>query len=252
MRRSRAGVLTVGMLTVGMLGLGAVTLGVPAGAARAGKNLTWNGKIASHNVQVMNGQAVVPLADLAKALGMVIVKNRDGSYEIKKAGGTFQAGDLSGKIGDVLFDGQWRLQVLSVQTPETFQMRTEAQPYNDDNVATYDQKTRMIRPLAGYKLVVIQVRVTNGQKTTQTLWTAIGDKAMRTALTDTAGASHPPIDYDYEGAPNVTPPFLPGAMMAFPMIFSVPQATVLKDLVVTLKNNDTFARGNDARIALTP
>lgn len=247
MRQLRAGVLTVAGL-----GLWAVTMSVPVGAAPSGKKLTLNGKVASNNVQTMNGQAFVSLADLAKTLGMVMVKNADGSYEIKQAGGTFQAGDLYGKIGDVLFDGKWRLQVLSVQTPESFPMSTAAQPYGYDNVATYDAKTRLITPQAGSKLVVIKVRVTNGQKTPQTLWTAISDKTMRTALTDTAGGSHPPIDYDYAGAPTVTLPLLPGAAMTFPIIFSVPQDTVLKDLVMTLKNNDSFAKGNDARIALTP
>ena len=247
MRQSRAALLAVGGMS-----LWAVTMSVPVGAAPSGKKLTLNGKVASNNVQTVNGQAFVALADLAKALGMVMVKNADGNYEIKQAGGTYQAGDLSGKIGDVLFDGKWRLQVLSVQMPESFPMSTEAQPYGYDNVATYDAKTRIIKPQTGSKLVVIKVRVTNGQKTTQTLWTAISDKTMRTALTDTAGGSHAPIDYDYAGAPNVTPPLLPGAALTFPIIFSVPQDTVLKDLVMTLKNNDSFAKGNDARVALTP
>ncbi len=224
--------------------------GAVAIAASSNAQLMMNGRVASSDVRVINGKTYVPVADVARALGMVVVRNGNG-YEIKKAGGTYQVQDLSGKVGDVLFDGKWRLQVLSVATPDSFQMRTDAQPYGYDNSATYNGSIRFIRPRNGYKLVVLKVHVTNGQKTTQTLWTSISDKTMRTALADADGQSHAPIDYDYEGAPNVTQPMLPGASMTFPIIFSVPQDTVLKDFVMTLKNNDSFARGNDARVSLT-
>lgn len=231
-----------------MTALAAATLNLTA-TAQAAPNLVINGKVASSNVKTVGGRPYVSLSDLAKSMGMVVVKTKKG-YEIKKAGGTYQAGDLNGKIGDVLFDGKWRFQVLSVASPESFQMRTDASPYDHYDASTYDQKTRIFRPKAGYKLVIISVRVTNGQKTTQTLWTAISDKAMRTALTDTSGSSHAPLDYDYEGGPNVTKPILPGAGMTFPIIFSVPTDATLKDLVFTLKNNESFTKGSDARVSL--
>ncbi len=235
-------------LAMGILGLGGVAL--PAGAAESGKKLTFNGKTASTNIQTINGQAFVSLADMAKALGMAVVKKADGSYELTKAGGTFQVGDMNGKLGDVLFDGKWRLQVLTMDTPESFSMLTVSQPYGYDNSATYDQTTRVLRPTAAHKLVVFTVRVSNGQKTPESLWTSNVDKAMRTALTDMDGQSYPPIAYDYEGGPNATKPQLPGAKLNFPIIFSVPQSAVLKDLIVTLKNNDSSAKGNDVRISL--
>lgn len=222
---------------------------VAAWAMSSGITLKMNGKVASGDVRTINGKTYVPLADVARALNMKIVKS-GGGWEIKKAGGTYQVQDLSGNIGDVLFDGKWRLQVLSVQSPETFSMRTEAQPYGYDSSATYNMKTRVLRPQNGYKLVVINVRITNGQKITQSLWTSISDKRMRTALTDFNGGSHPPIDYDYDGGPTVTQPMLPGARMTFPIIFSVPQNVVASNFVMTLKNNDSFAKGNDARVSL--
>ncbi len=223
--------------------------GALAAWASSGVRLTMNGRVASSDVRVIGGKAYVPVNDVARTLGMIVVKN-GGNYEIKKAGGTFQVQDLSGKIGDVLFDGKWRLQVLNVSAPASFAMRTEAQPYGYDNSAIYNMKTRVISPRNGYKLVVLQVRVSNGQKTTQTLWTSISDKNMRTALADADGQSFAPINLDYDGAPTVTQPMLPGAQMTFPIIFSVPANTVLKDFVMTLKNNDSFARGNDARVSL--
>lgn len=231
--------------------LGLVLTGGAAVWAASGSQLFINGKVASNDVRTFNGKTYVPIADVARSLGMTVVRNGSG-YEIKNAGGTFQVQYLSGKVGDVLFDGKWRLQVLNVTTPDSFQMRTEAQPYGYDDSATYNMSTRVIRPRNGYKLVVLKVRVTNGQKTTQTLWTAISDKGLRTALADADGQSHAPINYDYEGAPTVTRPMLPGAQMTFPIVFSVPRDTVLKDFVMTLKNNDSFARGNDARVSLAP
>lgn len=222
-----------------------------AWAANSGVRLTMNGKTASSDVRTIGGKTYVPIADVAKSLGMVVVKRGNG-WEIKKAGGTYQVGDLSGKIGDVLYDGKWRFQVISMQTPEMFQMRTDASPYDHYSVSTYDTDTRTFRPKDGYKLVVFKIRVTNTAKVPQTLWTAISDKALRTALTDTEGESHPPLDHDYEGGPTVTKPLLPGSSLTFSTIFGVREETVLKDLVFTLKNNDYSNKGNDARVSLTP
>jgi hypothetical protein len=232
------------------LATGALALSLAACASAAPK-LTMNGKVASTKVRTINGAGYVSIADMAKALGMVVVKKGDG-YEIKKPGGTYQVQDLTGKMGDVLFDGKWRFQVLSVETPESFKMRTESSPYDHYSVSTYDTETRTFRPKESYKLIVIKVRITNAQKVPQTMWTAISDKTMRTALTDSDGQSYPPLDYDYEGGPTVTKPLLPGASMTFPIIFGVREETVLKDLVYTLKNNESFAKGNDARVSLAP
>ena len=236
-----------GALCVVVLGGGAAA----AWAMSSGVTLKMNGRVASSDVRTMGGKTYVPLADVAKSLGMVVVKRGNG-WEIRRAGGTYQVGKLSGKIGDVLFDGKWRLQVLSVASPAVFSMQTDSDPYNNSDVSIYDRTTRTLRPKTGYKLVVIQVRVTNGQKTRQTLWTSISDDKMNTALTDFDGQSHPPLVYDYEGGNNVTKPLLPGANFSFPVIFSVRENVRLKDLIWTLKNNESFVRGTDVRVSLTP
>ena len=220
-----------------------------AWAANSGVRLTMNGKTASSDVRTMGGKTYVPLADVAKSLGMKVVKRGNG-WEIKKAGGTYQVGDLRGKIGDVLYDGKWRFQVISMQTPEMFQMRTDSQPYSNTSVSIYDTEKRTLRPKDSYKLVVFKIRVTNTAKVPQTLWTSISDTTMRTALTDMEGESHPPLVHDYEGGPTVTKPLLPGSSLTFSTIFGVREETVLKDLVFTLKNNDYSNKGNDARVSL--
>jgi hypothetical protein len=42
-----------------------------------------NGKVASTSVRVIDGAAYVRVSDVAKSMGMVVVKNGSG-YEIKK------------------------------------------------------------------------------------------------------------------------------------------------------------------------
>ena len=53
--------------------------------ARAGNTLLFNGKTASDDVREIGGTPYVKLSDMAKALGMVVVK-KSGGYELIKAG----------------------------------------------------------------------------------------------------------------------------------------------------------------------
>jgi len=234
-----------------VLALGTILTG--ATPALAGPKLVLNGKTASSDVRVINGKAFVAVADVAKALGMVVVKRGDG-YEIKKPGGTYQVGNMQGKIGDVLFDGRWRFQVLEVKEVESYTMKAPTvEPLSGAwDLLTWDRATQVMRSKPGYKLIHVQCRVTNGQKEKKTLWTAPSDETVRTALTDMNGGSHVPAAYDYPGAAIQTKPLLPGEILNFPLLFSVPQDTKLKDLVFTLKNNNWQERGNDVRVSLTP
>ncbi len=224
---------------------------LPMGSAWADQNLVMNGKVVSTSVRTVGGSPYVKLSDVAKALSMVVSK-RPGGYEITKSGGTNQVQGLQGKIGDLLFDGRWRFQVLSVAQPDTYTMKTpgdEPSSYPADTV-NFDRKTQLVSPKSGYKLVVIQCRMINGQKSKQTFWLAAKDG--NNALADQQGESYAPIGYDLEGAPIQSKPLLPGAKTDFPILFSVPQSIELKDLVFTLRNNDFSQKGNDVRVSLTP
>ncbi len=229
------------------------TLLVLAVAALAAGNarLMMNGKTASTDVRVIGGKAYVPVSDVAKSLGMVVVKNANG-YEIKKPGGTFQVGNLGGKVGDVLFDGKWRFQVLDAQNVDSYTIKApDVEPVTGAwDLIKWDAKTQTMRAANGYQLMLFHCRVTNGQKTRQTLWTAPNDAGMHTALTDFDGGSHIPAAYDYPGAANQTKPLLPGEIITFSLLFSVPRETKIKDLVFSLKNNDTFAKPTDVRVSL--
>ena len=224
---------------------------LPMGSAWADQNLVMNGKVVSTSVRTVGGSPYVKLSDVAKALSMVVSK-RPGGYEITKSGGTNQVQGLQGKIGDLLFDGRWRFQVLSVAQPDTYTMKTpgdEPSSYPADTI-NFDRKTQLVSPKSGYKLVVIQCRMINGQKNKQTFWLAAKDG--NNALADQQGESYAPIGYDLEGAPIQSKPLLPGAKTDFPILFSVPQNIEMKDLVFTLRNNDFSQKGNDVRVSLTP
>ncbi len=222
-----------------------------AAIAAGGARLTMNGKTASSDVQIIGGKAYVPVADVARSLGMVAVKNA-GGYEIKKAGGTKQVGTLSGKVGDVLFDGKWRFQVMSMGNPTSYAIKSpNVEPSGGaSDLVEWDRTTQTMRAVAGYHLVQFGCRVTNGQKTQQRLWTAPNDAGIHTALTDQSGGAHVPAAYDYPGAAIQTKPMLPGQIVTFNLLFSVPDDARLKDLIFSLKNNDAFAKPTDVRVSL--
>ena len=63
-----------------------------------------------------------------------------------------------------------------------------------------------------------------------------------------------PAGYDLEGAPTQSKSLLPGAGTSVPILFSVPEATQVKDLVFTLRDNDFSsdkAKVSDVRVSLT-
>jgi hypothetical protein len=158
---------------------------------------------------------------------------------------------LEGKIGDVISDGSWRFQVLSMQTPESYAMKTDAEPYEHRNLSSFDLSKRIFTPKTGYKLVVFQCRATNAQKSPKRLWVAVSDSAnVRTALNDAGGSSHVPIGYDFEGGPIQTKPLQPGETITFAVIFSVPQDAQLKELLFTLAANGEREQSKDVRVSL--
>jgi len=228
--------------------MGALVGGVGVWAAQGGPKLIFNGRVASTSVRMVNGKAYAPLADFARANGMVVVPV-SGGYEIKKAGGATPIAGLRGKVGDVLFDGKWRFQVLSVNQVDSYRLKnkitTDYAIYNsiadlDDNVFTAKNNNQ---------LIAISTRVTNGRNKTAQLWIANSD--TRTALADTSGESYPPIAYDMqESGPFHSKALLPGAKTDVTVLFSVPEGTNLKDLVFTLRTINNTDKGSDARVSL--
>ena len=219
-------------------------------ALRAGDRLIVNGKTTPVETRTIAGSTYVKLADVAKAMDLVVVNRGAGTYELTKAGGANGIAGLTGGIGDTIFDGTWRLTVLGTETTDRYTMATDAQPYGASAPYQWDSRTMTITPARGHRLMVVRVRVANGTKVRHNLWTSPSDDAVRTALTDTGGSSYIPVAYDYAGGPIQTPSVLPGAQLIFPVIFSVPTGATVKDLIFTLHSNESGAKRNDARISL--
>lgn len=238
------------MKWIGGSGVLLVAVGAFAASRHFADTLTVNGKRTPVATKVVAGSVYVKLADVAKAFDLIVVKKGPGQYELAKPGGANQIGTLIGKIGDTLFDGKWRFTVLSVEPSAEYTMKSDSEPYGASGQYAWNRTNRLLKPTQNYNLIVIQCRVANGVKEKRTLWTAISDEKIRTALTDTEGSSYAPIAYDYPGAPIQTDWILPGAQMRFPVIFSVPEGTKLKDLVFTLKNNQGDEKGVDVRVSL--
>jgi hypothetical protein len=230
--------------------LAALTLALGAGAAalaQTGKTLIVNGQVASHDVRLIEGRPYVPVADVAKALGQTVVA-RGGGYEITAAGGANQVQGLQGKIGDTLFDGKWRFQVLAVEPVDSYmlqnQVTTDYSVYR--NLA--ELTDGVFKPKAGQQLIIARCRLKNGLKNqNQALWWANSD--THTALADDRGESYPPIAVDApEGGPFQSKPLLPGAGLDLAVLFAVPQGTQLKDLVFTLRT--ISEKGKDVRVSV--
>ena len=170
------------------------------------------------------------------------------------AGGANQVEGLSGKIGQMLFDGKWRFQVQSVQeglTTYTLTVLASEQDYAMyHNVSEEDPNTHTFTPKAGNTLVAIKCFAKNAQNKVQQL--DFYSDAPKTALTDDQGSSYPPIAFDMISKGGwVTKPLLPGSGEEMTLLFAVPPGTKLKDLVVTLKNWSDH-KGKDVRVSLTP
>ena len=223
---------------------GAVTV---AWAVGKGK-LVMNGQVASSSVEVINGTAYVPITDIAKAQGMVVVKTGD-VYEIKKAGGAIPIAGLQGKVGDVLFDGKWRFTVTGVEKVDSYKMIHKS----TTDYAVYNQIAELedgaFTAKEGRSLLLVKCRISNGTNGSRALWVANTD--THTALADDQGESHPPIAHDMEEAsPFLSKTLLPGAKLDFNVLFSIPEGTKVKDLVFTLRTISNNDKGNDARVAL--
>jgi hypothetical protein len=175
------------------------------------------------------------------------VVKRAGGYEITAAGGANQVEGLQGKIGDTLFDGKWRFEVLRVDRVDSYAMKNKAT--NDYAIynTTAEFSDGVFRPKQGQSLVAIACRVKNGLKQNQALWRPNSD--THTALTDDQGQSYPPIAYDMpESGPFQSKALLPGAAMEFTVLFTAPEGTTLKDLVFTLRT--ISSPGHDVRVSL--
>jgi hypothetical protein len=153
-------------------------------------------------------------------------------------GGANQVSGLTGKVGDMLWDGRWRFQVQEVKETPSYKLNFPSSQQDYGRFGTFaseDHSTRSFTPKPGYTLIAVKCLAKNGQKTVQQL--DCYPPNLMTALTDDQGNSYPPIVYDMqtEGA-WTTKKLLPGSSAPMTILFAVPPGTKLKDLVFSLKN----------------
>lgn len=169
-----------------------------------------------------------------------------------KPGGANQLEGMRGKIGDMLFDGKWRFQVISMETPEKYEAARQADIQADYSVyspvAEWDAQ-RTITPKEGNTLVVFRCLVKNAVPKPRALYCV--PAFTRTALTDMDGASHPVIAYDMPGSVFQSRTITQGGTLRFAALFAVPKEAKLKDLIFTLRTIEGGLKdGSDVRVSL--
>jgi hypothetical protein len=171
--------------------LGTLTVLSVYGLAQAApKNtLKINGKVASTKLKTIGDIVYVPVADVAKALGQKVVPTASG-LEIKTSSGTYQAGNLTGKVGDVIQTKKYSFQVLGFTTADSYPTKnlSIAETYTPDSPAD--------------TLVIVNCRIKNTVNKAQGPVLDHTQSGNKTAITDYEGQSYPPLVYDSKIAKN--------------------------------------------------
>jgi hypothetical protein len=202
-------------------------------------NLYVNGNLASSHLVQLNGTSYVPVKDVAAALQWTLEKTSRG-LELNQAGGANQVNGIVGKVGDTLFNGYARFQVVKVVRGKTY-----TNQFSGDN-----QQVTPI-PDSG-DLVVVIIHAKNGLNNSITFMLPGGGD---TALTDTDGHSYTPRSGMSMDIPSRGVSVLPGAGFDFALTFDVPQSAQLGDLVYQLSLGGTGSFGSEKkkfRVSLRP
>ena len=203
-------------------------------AAQSTANLFVNGNLASSSVVEIKGAAYVPLRDVAKAMNMTLQKTSRG-WELAAAGGANAVQGLEGKVGDTLWDGRHRFQVIEVIRGKKYVNRFSG---NKMEVTPYPESK---------ELVVVVCRIKNGLNKTVTIGFPGG---ALTALTDTDEHAFQPRDGLSMDTPGRGIDTLPGAAVDFALTFDVPEKSVLKDLVYQAADYSGLGETKPFRVSL--
>ena len=174
-----------------------------------------NGKLASSGVFQKGGVSYVPIKDVAAALNLTVAKTARG-IELNDSGGANQAEGVNGKIGDVLWNGFARFQVVKVIRTKEY-----TNQFSGD-----DQKVTPMGAKNDVYIVVCQLK--NGTKNKVTAGLPGGSEI---GLADAAGHSYGPRTGLSIDCPSRGQDLLPGAAVDFALTFDVPETAEITDLV---------------------
>ncbi|MFI5385067.1 MAG: hypothetical protein ACHQ50_03010 [Fimbriimonadales bacterium] len=201
------------MKKIVLLPILALSAAIAFGLYLQASSLYINGNLASSGMIERNGVAYVPLKDVATAFKLSVQKTARG-YELSDSGGANQVEGIRGKVGDMLFNGYVRFQVVKVYNAGKSYKRV------------FSQDNSVINPIPDSNdLIVVVCKLKNAIQKPLGPYFAGGDT---TALTDTDGHSYPPRRF------SDAPPagdMLPGSTADFALVFDIPPGTKLQDLV---------------------
>ncbi len=197
---------------------------------RQSSNLYISGNLASSGVFMHNGVVCVPIHDIAAALKLTVQKTGRG-IELADAGGANQATGIAGKVGDVLWNGYVRLQVVKVIRGKTY-----TNQFSGGNEAITPDKPND-------DLVVLVCKMSNGLKNNVTIEYPGGD----TAITDTQGQSYSPKLGLSADIASRGQDLLPGASFGFALTFEVPASAEVGDLVYQVSMAGSGTNGSEKK-----
>jgi hypothetical protein len=222
-----------------------------AGARSLADSVTNNGQTMTNDARTLNGKVYVPLADVARSLNETVVRGSNG-YALIPAGGANQmANRFVGKVGEVVFTGQFRFTVISFETATSYSERY----LPIGGTITADQ---------GQEFVIVRCRIKNATPSRQEIALDLSPYSGNddTTLTDDHEQTYQPINYHggqfvgYDVHPGDSAPtgvwMLPGAAADFNVVFGVPTGANPKDFIFGIQkyNRTTKGKQTDIRISL--
>ncbi len=204
------------------LSIGAATLAVAGSLVAGGYYATGefkvNGNSVSTNFITANGKIYMPVADVASALDMQLVKHSNTSYELVPKGGANQMNGLEGKIGQTLLTSHYKITFSKFFTTDHY-----TKQFGQGTADAAEGKTLAI--------VVIQVKNATNKVLGMSL---VGAK---TVLTDEQEQTYEPSTGGWADWVSSNPNVLPGAAANFALVTQVPKDAKLKDLIYEIDSN---------------
>ncbi|MBI1756903.1 MAG: hypothetical protein HYR64_07340 [Fimbriimonas ginsengisoli] len=213
-----------------LLACGGAAIAVAGWAGFGRGSLTINGKSVETNFYLHDGSTYVPIADVAKALNMVVVKQA-GGFELSPAGGANQVEGLNGKVGQTLSCGTYLFKVVEIVRVDKYQKR-----FSEGEVG----------PEGGKDIVAVIIHMKNATKQKVTLDPFGGSNTAITDQDEHSYGSYTGLACD---VPNRGIEMIPGSATDFALIYSVPKREKLKDLVYQTASYSNVKNGT-FRVAL--
>lgn len=198
--------------------------------------------VALHQSGLFGAGDTQPKVEATQDPNVSVPKLPEGSLSTKDAEVVAPSATSRSRLGNEVSTAQWIFEVINI---------TETDEYTE----RYYQKERIIRPQGkNDTLIVVDARLKNRLRQTQSP-VLTERKPGNTGLIDYEGRSYQPVDYDARQAEDKTQSFagasvLPGAVMDFALVFSVPKGTKPKTLIFTAGNYLDSSSNKDLEVSL--